>query len=92
MKHKAIRGNRGNGKPANPYAYPVSSNSTTYFGMTLRDHFAGIAMQGLISNFKGDVSTNYEILSITSYKMADAMLKERCIERSLDTDDDQSKF
>lgn len=31
-------------------------------GMTLRDYFANSAMQGLISNFKGDVSANYEII------------------------------
>lgn len=48
-----------------------------HFGMTLRDYFANSAMQGLISNFKGDVSANYEIISIVSYKIADEMLKQR---------------
>lgn len=43
--------------------------------MTLRDHFAGLAMQGLIQ-FIGD---KYDLsdLSQDAYKAADAMLKAR---------------
>ena len=48
-----------------------------YYGMTLRDYFAAKAMQGLVINFKGDVSSNYDIIAIVSYKMADEMLKQR---------------
>lgn len=46
-------------------------------GMTLRDYFAAKAMQGLVINFKGDVSANYDVIAIVSYKMADAMLNQR---------------
>lgn len=46
-------------------------------GMSLRDYFAAKAMEGLVSSFKGDVSANFDIISIVSYKMADAMLKQR---------------
>jgi hypothetical protein len=62
------------GKPAFP-----STQGTTEWreGITIRDYFAAKAMQGLISNFKGDVSTNYEIISAVSYEMADVMLEER---------------
>lgn len=56
-------------------AFPTSVESKK--GMTLRDYFANSAMQGLISNFKGDVSDNYEIISTVSYKIADEMLKQR---------------
>jgi len=76
-------------KPQNINAFPSTkteyddiggmdiSRKVHFQGMTLRDYFAAKAMTGLISNFNGDVSDNYEIISIASYKMADAMLKHR---------------
>ena len=42
--------------------------------MTLRDHFAGMAMQGLIA---ADVDYSNELLVNYAYLLADAMLKER---------------
>jgi hypothetical protein len=49
-------------------------------GMTLRDWFAGLAMQGLV----GDRGENDEaplppahVLALAAYSIADAMLKER---------------
>jgi len=42
--------------------------------MTLRDHFAGMAMQGLIA---ADVDYSNELLVNYAYILADAMLKER---------------
>lgn len=39
---------------------------------TLRDEFAGLAMQGMLTK-----STAYEAIAHYAYKMADAMLKER---------------
>ena len=43
-------------------------------GMSLRDYFAAKAMQGLIASFdKGDFTDKAK----WSYRMADAMLKER---------------
>ena len=41
--------------------------------MTLRDHYAGLAMQGMIANN----GTNAEVLVRVAYKMADAMLAAR---------------
>jgi hypothetical protein len=41
--------------------------------MTLRDEFAGRAMQGLI----GDHIRNFDLLATEAYQMADAMLKAR---------------
>jgi hypothetical protein len=41
--------------------------------MTLRDEFAGLAMQGKIANG----STSAELISEIAYEMADAMLKAR---------------
>ena len=40
--------------------------------MTLRDHFAGLAMQGMVST-----SNNMNNIAKTAYDMADAMLAER---------------
>ena len=40
--------------------------------MTLRDHYAGLAMQVL-----KDSVWNFELLAIEAYQMADAMLKAR---------------
>ena len=42
--------------------------------MTMRDHFAGMAMQGLIA---ADVDYSNELLVNYAYILADAMLKER---------------
>ena len=42
--------------------------------MTLRDHFAGLAMQGFCTNRS---SILYVDASEEAYRMADAMLKER---------------
>jgi hypothetical protein len=41
--------------------------------MTLRDHYAGLAMQAMF----GDHVRNFDLLAIEAYQMADAMLKAR---------------
>ena len=43
--------------------------------ISLRDHFAGLAMQGVL--VKEGIYWDYEKLALTSYEMADAMLAER---------------
>ena len=49
--------------------------------MTLRDYFAGQALQGLLSNSSLRFDRNDDSLSInyarTAYRLADAMLRER---------------
>lgn len=45
--------------------------------MTLRDNFALMAMQGLVSSLVRYDDDAYATLSAASYKIADAMLKER---------------
>jgi hypothetical protein len=42
--------------------------------MTLRDHFAGLAMQGLTVH---NIRESYAEMAEKSYTMAEAMLKER---------------
>lgn len=46
--------------------------------MTLRDHFAGLAMMGLISQSAGTaLGSRVEIAAEYAYAAADAMLEER---------------
>jgi len=52
------------------------SKSPIHHGMTLRDHFAGLAMQGLLSSTTGAYKRNDNI-PVWAYQMADAMLAER---------------
>lgn len=67
----------------NPLAFPSTDLQTVHFhGMTLRDYFAAKAMQGYISTFSSEdpccnVDDLKEDISEMSYKVADAMLKER---------------
>lgn len=56
-------------KPENPPAFASDRQG----GMTLRDYFAAMAMQGLLSRGSNDF---YDIPEI-AYKIADAMLEER---------------
>ncbi len=67
-------------------------------GMTLRDYFAGQAMQGILASYsdiermrmaaegwkKSGENTFEEYLSSMSYQQADAMIKERMKEASGD--------
>lgn len=49
-----------------------------YEGMTLRDHFAGLAMQGLVHHFDfGTFRDDPMRLALWSYDAADAMMKAR---------------
>ena len=45
--------------------------------MTLRDHFAGLAMQGMMASGNLPKSVSDEELAEACYKVADVMLKER---------------
>lgn len=64
--------NRDDGGPA----FPVPDGAESMPGMTLRDHFAGMAMQGLICDPHPQCSLPSEVAE-TAYLMADAMLKAR---------------
>ena len=76
-------------KPDNPQAYPCLDSSYGELsmrdpGMTLRDHFAGEAMQGWVASYGPEndhpcQSGEHVVANIArwSYQMADAMLAER---------------
>lgn len=69
--------NKNTGGPAFPFIDNTSPLENP--GMTLRDHFAGLAMQGLLSD------TNIKIrpldFAIRAYAMADAMIEYRIKEQ-----------
>jgi len=53
-------------------------SKTTYFGMTLRDYFAGQALAAIVSTeHYGFEGKNAELTAMLSYGIADAMLAER---------------
>ena len=60
-------------------AFP-NPHRTDELGMTLRDYFAGLAMQGLIASPRGLLGKN-EITDVdyaqAAYLIADAMIKAR---------------
>lgn len=63
-------------------AYPAKTSTGTFLGMTLRDHFAGMAMQGLLSD--SSVQARPEEFASRAYAMADAMLDYRIKEHDKD--------
>ena len=59
--------------PAFPVEVIYTQENKIFNGMTLRDYFAGKAMQGMITR---RVLNDYED-ALIAYKMADAMMKAR---------------
>ena len=72
--------------PSMDYIHKDENDSNHYRvhgdnGMTLRDHFAGLAMQGLLSGALADGSSLgeecLELFSTKAYEFADAMIVQR---------------
>jgi hypothetical protein len=63
---------KSTGKLAFPSTHPHGREE----GMTLRDWFAGKAMQGLLADRSWEAATTYQVAGF-AYTLADAMLKER---------------
>jgi len=57
-------------------AFP-NPHRTDETGMTLRDYFAGLAMQGMMASNNLPNSVKNDELAAVAYDLADAMLKER---------------
>jgi hypothetical protein len=56
------------------HRHPTTGVTTSSEGMDLRDYFAGLAMQGLLAS---DVVDTMEVFAVTSYQIADLLLKAR---------------
>ncbi len=53
-------------------AFPaIAPNDEGWDGMTMREHFASLAMQGLVTKFSSS-----EIVAKTAVRMADALIAE----------------
>ena len=66
-------------EPAMPVRVLIDDNffSSTYavhLGLTKREHFAGLAMQGLITEY--GVQQKYELISEWAVQFADALINE----------------
>ena len=71
---------KNDGGPAFPVPHSIDGNWVKepvpeFCGMSLRDHFAGLAMQSLVGN--GASLGSDEGLAKRAYSVADAMLKAR---------------
>lgn len=66
----------------NPPAYPNAWDNDGAPGMTLRDHFAGIALPYSLKYCEGGPPADVPKLAAQdAYRIADAMLAERMVER-----------
>ena len=63
--------------PAFPFVAKDHTGTMINMGMSLRDYFAAKAMQGMLSACTGWSDAYQERMAMTSYKMADEMLKAR---------------
>lgn len=65
---------------ANPPVFPITHNGSTLpgsAGLTMRDYFAGLAMQSFIIRRGGKEALETNEVVEESYILADAMLAER---------------
>lgn len=60
-------------------AFPLATNEQFTWGMSLRDHFAGQALVGLLAFSPADIEGQYDPddAARIAYRMADAMLAAR---------------
>lgn len=69
------------GGPAFPFACQGQTTAPEiYYGMTLRDWFAGMALQGIYGGRSGTLQTERDMLRLdaeVAYDVADAMLAAR---------------
>jgi hypothetical protein len=59
------------------YAFPGRGDQLTEHGMKLRDHFAGLAMQGLYAGWPQGALISPAADAELAYRIADAMIKAR---------------
>lgn len=58
-------------------AFPAQDSDTFFYGMSIRDWFAGRALQGLLVRARWDEDQELPKLAGWSYQIADAMLEAR---------------
>ncbi len=61
---------------ANQPAFPISEHdSLVHCGMTLRQYYAGLAMQGILSNVDGDPFVKIDPIVDSAVIFADALIR-----------------
>ena len=60
-----------------PPAFPVSADTKTFQGMSLRDYMAAKAIEGATVSAASNVRFNHALIAEEAYLLADAMLKAR---------------
>jgi len=65
------------GGPAFPTLFIEPNYGSGYAGMTMRDYFAGKALQGLLASIQPNQLWSGDDVAVTCYRTADAMLKAR---------------
>lgn len=70
---------KNDGGPAFPGAYKTNTGLPFWSeGMSLRDYFAGLAMQGMLANSALDLAGENGFYVVKSaYRMSDAMIQHR---------------
>lgn len=63
---------------ANEPAYPVTHDPSgnTHYGLTIREHFAALAMQGLLASNAKEAHADYEWLVNRAVTCAEMLLAE----------------
>ena len=59
------------------HKHPTTGNTKLEEGMDLRDYFAGLAMQGLLSDPDWRQDMDFSETANAAFKQADAMMKAR---------------
>jgi hypothetical protein len=71
----AVQAYQMTGGPAFPVMVPEAK--IVYTGISIRDYFAAMAMQGMLANDTDCGPEQVPIIATSAYVLADAMLKER---------------
>ena len=76
--------NNGNAPVNSMQFYDESNNTVTVSGITMREHFAGLVMQGIASNsaYNPTEPVHFEAVAVDALAQADALLKELTKQRA----------
>jgi hypothetical protein len=73
MEKKIITGDEPAGTPAS--IINANGNAEPWYGMSIRQYYAGLAMQGMLSNhLMIDQFGGYDIIADNAVKFADALI------------------
>jgi hypothetical protein len=62
------------------HKHPTSGQTSMAEGMDLRDYFAGLVMQAILTNHKLE-DCDDDVVALNAYQMADFMMEQREVKR-----------